>query len=662
MRITKGKDLEIQTNCCVFTVLSEKKGYVRLVFKNGIGAEFFVASGCDSGDLIDELAELGAPEVIENGDSARVVFSGTTTIWNKAEYIFDIGEDRVVYHYKVYSDKDSGQTLEDVRFFEGFLKNDPRMDDKFYPYFCGPGRHMALHRDVKEFMRSSKPLFTHVYSYGINSADKRVLGFYEDMNIRVNGDRYYYGGDWLATPAPFLFLMGDNERDEWVTLGLAVKPGENRFMGYRYAGGEGFGLRLDYMGRTETGGEWESPKIMMEIADKDKYAALGHYVDYLVDEKCVKPVDRSNTPAWWRMPIFGGWGEQVFHSNRWDNFFTDQYNGWEEDNVHLFCTQAFYEDSLARLEAKGIDPTILIIDNRWYKADSLLDVDEALWPDLKGFIKEQHARGRKIILWTSPWNYCKCGMGKDVPLEWHMYVDETELYEPYIETDVFYGACHMEHRKLRRYFPLPAPTHTDANWRYVADPQHPDYARLVRDKITYLLSPEGLDADGFEFDYTHFIPKFRGTKPITNRGGVTDWGVESLYTMIKIYYETAKAAKADALIISHTFNPYFNDIVDMLRLQDLYTDNRSMVAQMDHRAQIAKKVCPGCAIHTDQHPMPSLEAWREYALYQPKIGNPCLYYVTGIETTREKFEESDYAMIRDTWRAYRAEMEKREKK
>jgi hypothetical protein len=54
--------------------------------------------------------------------------------------------------------------------------------------------------------------------------------------------------------------------------------------------------------------------------------------------------------------------------------------------------------------------------------------------------------------------------------------------------------------------------------------------------------------------------------------------------------------------------------------------------------------------------MPSLEGWREYALYQPKIGNPCLYYVTGIETTREKFEESDYRMIKESWDAYRAQL------
>lgn len=652
MRKINEKNIEIQTKCCTFTVLSDKPGYVGIMFQNGIGAEFFVASGCDRDDLIDELIEISAPEISENSGATRVKFTARTTIWRKAEYIFDIDDDRVVYHYKVYGDG----SLENVRFFEGFIKDDPRMDQKFYPYFCGPGRHMALHRPVKEFMRSSKPLFGHVYSYGVNSCDKRIFGFYEDVRIRVNGDRHYLGGDWLATPSPFLFLMGDRGRDEWVTLGLGVKPKENRFMGYRYAGGEGFGLELDYMGQTAVKGQWESSEIVMQTAASDKYVTLERYVDYLIKQKYVKDVDRSHTPSWWRLPIFGGWGEQVFHSNRWDNFFSGKYDGWEHDNTHLFCTQQFYEDSLSKLEAKGIDPGILIIDNRWFDDKSLLDIDYSLWPGLKDFIKRQHAKGRKVILWSSPWSFCLSAKGKTVPMEWHMYVDESELYDLEIETDVFYKACDREHKKIRRRYPLPAQTHTDANWRYVADPQHPGYADMVREKIRRLLSPDGLDADGFEFDYTHFIPKFRGTKPITAQDRITHWGVESLYTMIKLYYDAAKEAKPDSLIISHTFNPYFNDIVDMLRLQDIYTDNRSVVGQMDHRAQIAKSVCKGCAIHTDQHPMPSLEAWREYALYQPKIGNPCLYYVTGIETTREKFDESDYRMIKDTWEAYRAQL------
>jgi hypothetical protein len=627
---------------------------LRIVFSCGPGGDFHVASGCDRDDGIDELLELSKPEVRRTSkEGVDIVFVGRTTLWEKVEYVFSCSEESVVYRYKV---RGSG-ALETVRFFEGFLADDPRMDGAYYPYFCGPGRHMAYKRSVKEFMRSSTPLFDKVYSFGINSSDKREFGFYEDISIRVNGDRHYLGGDWLATPSAFLYLAGRKDADAWFSMGLAVKPGEAGFMSYDYSGGEGFGLRVDYEGRTRVDGEWESPAIVMCPSGADPYAALEKHVSWLFDNGYAEEVDRSDSPRWWRKPIFGGWGEQVYHSNRWDNYFSGRHDDWAEDNVDLFCTQNAYEKMLGTLESKGVDPTILIIDNRWFRNDAHLDVDTDMWPDLKGFVSSQHAKGRKVVLWVSPWSYCMSAKGKDVPIAEHMYVDEDDLFEWEIDTDVFYPERGLDRVKARRSFPMPEPTLTDANWRYVADPQNARYAERVRSKIRYLLSPDGIDADGFEFDYTHFIPKFRGTKPVTPRDEPTAWGIEALHRMVKLYYDGAKEVKSDALIISHTFNPYFNDVIDMLRLQDIYTDRKSIVPQMEHRAKIAKVVAPGCAIHTDQHPMPSLEAWREYAEFQPNIGNPCLYYVTGIETTKEKLEDRDFEMLSKLWREYNEKLE-----
>jgi len=642
-------DIRIETATYTAVYSQERPHHVNLTFASGIGAELFVASGCDRDEGIDQLVELKAPQLTEEGGNQCLSFEARTTLWEKAVYTFTFSEDEVLYHYTVSG---SGK-LETVRFFEGFLENDPRMNDKFYPYFCGPGRHLAYHRPVKEFMQSSTPEFDNIYTFGINSLDTRVLGFYEDFDIRVNGDRHYFGGDWLATPAPFLYLMGKKKVANWVSLGLAVKSGEAGFMGYRYSGGEGFGLSVDYMGYSEANGSWQSPTIVLRETGEDPYEALDAYMVTLERLGGVPAKDRSDIPDWWREPIFGGWGEQVFHSNRWVNFFSGEHDSWKKDNVDAFCTQQAYEEMLETLESKGVDPTILIIDNRWFKNGAAMDVEEELWPDLKGFIKDQHAKNRKVILWVSPWSYCCSAKGKDVPVHEHMYVDETELFDLDIDTDVFYPACKREVKKSVRSYPLPAATLTDANWRYTADPQNPDFAARLKAKIHHLLSPEGLDADGFEFDYTHFLPKYRGTKPITPRDEKTKWGVESLHNMIKLYYDAAKEAKEDALIISHTFNPYFNDVVDMLRLQDIYTDARSIVPQMDHRAQIAHRVAPDCVVHTDQHPMPSLEAWREFAEYQPKIGNPCTYYVTGIETTRERFEDSDYELLERVWGEYR---------
>jgi len=276
---------------------------------------------------------------------------------------------------------------------------------------------------------------------------------------------------------------------------------------------------------------------------------------------------------------------------------------------------------------------------------------------MHGFIKAQHKKGRKIILWISAWGYCKSHTGKDVSYQEHMIIDQQANFELDIDTDVFYKACERDRKKIRKE-PAVDTWNGERKWQLVVDPLNLDYEKRLREKIKYLLSPDGLDADGFEFDYTHLIPTQRGTRPIIAHDKKL-WGVELFHHLVSIYYNQAKETKPDSLIITQTFNPYFDDVSDMLRLNDIYTDSKSVVEQFHHRAKIGHIVHPGCQIHTDQHPMPSLEAWREYAKFQPKIGNPVLYYVSGIETTFEKFRDEDWEMLREVWSKYDEELTKK---
>jgi hypothetical protein len=629
---------------------SVRPWHVSLMFVNGVGAELFVASGCDRDELIDQVVEMGRPVVDRGDDRLLLRFTARTTLWESVEYEFECLEDRVLYGYRVVGKG----ALDDVRFFEGFRADDPRREDAFYPFYCGPGRHRSYHRPVKEFLCSSRPEFRRLYSFGVNSADKRTFYYHENASIRANGDRFYLGGDWLFTPAPFLFLMGNRSGEAWVTMGLVVPAGENNYLAYEYRGGEGFGLRLDYQGYTKVEGQWHSPKILF-AASGDVYAGLEEYSSWLRQKGCVATPDRSETPGWWRRPIFGGWGEQVYLSHRWENYFKAKYDDWHNDDTTVHGTQAEYEKMLSRLEALDLDPGILIVDNRWYRLDHQLEVDRAMWPDMEGFIRRQHSRGRRVILWVSPWGYCGSGAGSDVPLPEQMIFDKDQSFDLEIDTDVFYDACLREARKTRIPPPLPEMTLAEPVWHHLADPLDARYEKRLRRLVRHLLSPEGLNADGFEFDYTHFLPKYRNIRR-NNGEAVRQWGVELSHSLLRIYYDEAKKAKPDALMITQTFNPYFNDVSDMLRLQDIYTDRKSIVAQMEHRAKIGRVVCPGCRIHTDQHPMPSLKAWREYAAFQPKIGNPCLYYVSGIETTKERLKEEDFRFLGAIWKQYEEKM------
>ncbi|MFU8781290.1 MAG: hypothetical protein ACNA71_09770, partial [Kiritimatiellia bacterium] len=51
-----------------FIHAAENPNYVTLTFRSGLGGEFFIASGCDRDDGIDELIQLSPPEVSEEDD------------------------------------------------------------------------------------------------------------------------------------------------------------------------------------------------------------------------------------------------------------------------------------------------------------------------------------------------------------------------------------------------------------------------------------------------------------------------------------------------------------------------------------------------------------------------------------------------------------------
>jgi hypothetical protein len=643
--------IELATGSYTLSYRRDDPLYMKLRFKNGIDARLLIPSGCDRDEAIDTFLAISPPSLVKEGGKARLVFCAKTTLWERIEYVVECDETYLTYHYVTYGNG----AIDNARFFQGFPEENPRLAGAGEPLYCGPSRANSYKRPVDFFLFSSDANIDAIYSNQINSADIRHIRPFERSTLRVNGDRHENGGDWLATPPPFLYLAGKQGTTSWLTFALLAKPGELNFTEYQYNGtGAGFGLNLIYDGYTQVDGRWESPRILLQACE-DEYQGLEAYTKHLRKEKLVTPPATPHPPKWWRKPIFGGWGEQMFHSNHWEHYKHSGSMGWSGDGSSL-CTQRAYEEMMRQLEDKGIDPTILIVDNRWFQKQNMLDVDEALWPDMRGFIDKQHEKGRKVILWVSPWSHKADLSGQDVPVCENMVKPTGEqFYKLEIDTDVFYPAVKRAKRKVR----VPYAYKTNEQWErsvLAVDPLNPAYRDRVREKVRHLLSSDGLDADGFEFDYTHFLPRDRGFVPATPRPNHT-WGVELLRELMVVYYRAAKEAKADALIINHIFNPYFADVTDMSRLQDIYTDRASIVAQMAHRAKVAQLACPECRIHTDQHPMPSLAAWREYAKFQVQIGNPCTYYVTGIETTKERFTDEDYSMLRDLWQEYNRKIE-----
>lgn len=417
-------------------------------------------------------------------------------------------------------------------------------------------------------------------------------------------------GHWFFTPAPFCFAFAraappadpyELPDGPWLAAGLLTAPGEHGFTSFGYEAAEDtWSLRLTYEGKTHVSGTWHSPRLALMPAQADPYAALARYRQVLLDEGLL-PHDldrpRDERPAWWSEPIFCGWGAQVHLA------------GQSESRAPDLCTQERYDRFMATLGAVGVLPGTVVIDDKWQRAYGTGEADAERWPDMRGWVAQRHALGQRVLLWWKAWD------PEGLPVEWCI---------------------------------------TNAAGRAVAaDPSHPAYESHLRSQLALMLGREGYDADGLKIDFTAQSPSGPGL-----RAHGAEWGMELLHRLLANLYDGSKAAKADALVVAHAPNPYFADVADMVRLNDMLRLERirprtDVVRQMRHRAQVAATACPELLIDTDDWQVPDRAAWRAYAELQPSLGVPCLYFTDHVGISGQRLEEEDYRMLRATWAAYR---------
>lgn len=403
---------------------------------------------------------------------------------------------------------------------------------------------------------------------------------------------------WFFTPPPFCFgtsLTEDFDQDTlpagpWTMIGVQAAPGQHHFTSFGYEPMEdGFSLRLSYEGHLRVDGDWQSPAVTFLFGADDPYAGIHQYVQRLERLDLVPPALDRIRPPWWRRPIFCGWGAQ-------------SHLGLLNDQPAAnFASQMHYDAFLEHLASQGLRPGTIIIDDRWQRAYGSGEVDDQKWPNLRRWIANRHAADQRVLLWWKAW--------------------DPEGIDP--------SFC------VR-----------DASGRAVAvDPSHPGYEAQLRSIVRQLLSRDVLDADGFKVDFTARTPSGPG---LTHHGDL--WGAELLHKLLAILYTEAKAVKPDALVITHTPNPYFRDVTDMIRLNDVNT-GQAVLPQMLHRARVTRAACPDLLIDTDNWQMPDRATWRRYLEIQGELGVPSLYYATHVDLTHESFEEGDYAAIAEAWKA-----------
>jgi hypothetical protein len=424
----------------------------------------------------------------------------------------------------------------------------------------------------------------HANQFEFNIAVPQILGFSVRREEGSEQDFLPERVAGLFQPPP-LFLAFHLD-STWTGIGIGAKPGEYQFSALEYSGSRyaGASFFADYMGYRDVAGNFASPVFMINMA-YNPLDALREYTSWLaVNGFATDSVGKD--VLWHHLPVFCGWAEQTVESVP------------QGGTPNKLSTQANYEKWLEALDQRGLPVGTVVIDDKWQKGYSTFDVDEEKWPDLKGFISAQHARGRHVLLW--------------VPVA-HSDGLPASLCVTYE------GRC------------------------MIADVGKPEYEAWLRPRIRHLV--EDLGADGFKEDWVS-APAAPGL-PLT--GPAT--GIEFVRRFQSILYTEAHRWKPDAMVETQTTNALFRESSDVIRLNDVWYASRNVTEMMRLRARIAN-ISGWPLVDTDNASSTNLKEWWDYMQAQPSIGIPALYFVTRTETTQESPSPEDWIYLAALWRQY----------
>jgi hypothetical protein len=420
--------------------------------------------------------------------------------------------------------------------------------------------------------------------FEFNIAMPQILGFAvgreESSELDFRPERM---AGTFAPPPLFLAFHLDHS---WIGIGIGTKPGDYQFPALEYSGSRyaGASFYVDYMGYRGVDDSFRSPVLTINMA-YSPLDALRSYTSWL-SANGFATSHVTKDVLWHHLPIFCGWAEQTVESVP------------QGGAPNKLSTQVNYEKWLATLDERGLPVGTVVIDDKWQQGYGTFAVDEQKWPDLKGFISGQHAKGRHVLLW--------------VP------VADTDGLPPSLCVS-YQGKCVM------------------------ADVGKPEYEAWLRPRVRHLV--QDLGVDGFKEDWVR-SPAAPGL-PLT--GPAT--GIEFVRRFQSILYSETHKWKPDAMVETQTTNALFRESSDVIRLNDVWYASRNVSEMMRLRARMAN-ITGWPLVDTDNASSTNLNEWWKYMQAQPSIGIPALYFVSRTETTQESPSPADWTYLAALWREY----------
>ena len=305
---------------------------------------------------------------------------------------------------------------------------------------------------------------------------------------------------------------------------------------------------------------WISPLIF--TFNESEWRAVGDYRTYLDENNFLRDSENRVEPSdWWRQPVLSTRGEQIIHQVTQDN--PGYTSTWVKDYVRQ-------QSDLFQ----GI-PFTVIIEAQWQQLFGDPKPSER-FSDMRQLIDWCHEKGHKVVLRWKSWT-----------------AEANSLAQNMLVTDGDF-----------------------------VDATHEDFETYIQHCCAMMLSAAdtALNADGLKIADIFLL---REPAKATYQNPAKGVGLLEAYHYMQTIYHQAKAIKPDALLIGSAQAPQFEDVQDMVCINEDW-DNR---LRREKRARIISQALPEKLILGDAADMSSSIASYHYVT-SSIYAVPCIEYTT----------------------------------